>query len=239
MTAPLAIATCQRLLAVMAHPDDEAYLAAATLAWRAQAGAEVTVLCLSRGEAGGDPQTRHDELQRSCELLGVTSLLQWRWPDGEFATIEPTEAVFGLKKIFESTAPDVILSMAADGFYGHHDHLCAHRWVRRAALECGLLPVLWEAVLPPGWFHPLWRVIKKVRPQLVAKGYSPNDFGAEANPTDEVVFLSQELRRQKLSAIAAHRSQLRAAAPQDFLLPGLMEPLLQIERWRSAVRGDD
>lgn len=45
------------LLAVFAHPDDEAFAAGGTLARYAAEGAEVRLVCATRGEAGslGEP----------------------------------------------------------------------------------------------------------------------------------------------------------------------------------------
>ena len=45
-----------RLLAIWAHPDDEAYLSAGLMARMTDAGHEVTVVTATRGEKGtGDP----------------------------------------------------------------------------------------------------------------------------------------------------------------------------------------
>ncbi|HEV2124916.1 MAG TPA: PIG-L family deacetylase, partial [Chloroflexota bacterium] len=42
----------QRLLAVYAHPDDEAFGTGGTLARYAAEGAEVVLICATRGESG-------------------------------------------------------------------------------------------------------------------------------------------------------------------------------------------
>ena len=43
-----------RLLAVIPHPDDEAYSMAGTLALCAASGAQIKMICATRGEAGND-----------------------------------------------------------------------------------------------------------------------------------------------------------------------------------------
>lgn len=69
------------LLAVFAHPDDEALRCGGTLAHYAAQGARVTLACLTRGEAGRntDPALlvtdmaaqREQELRDSCSFLGI------------------------------------------------------------------------------------------------------------------------------------------------------------------------
>ncbi|MCL6567493.1 MAG: PIG-L family deacetylase, partial [Meiothermus silvanus] len=70
------------LLAVFAHPDDEAFSSGGTLAHYAALGARVVVACATRGEAGQikDPalqgvsdlgKVREEELARACAALGL------------------------------------------------------------------------------------------------------------------------------------------------------------------------
>ena len=232
-----ALSSASRLLAVMPHPDDEAYVAAATLATAAAAGVKVTLLTLSAGEAGGDPKTRRQELERACAHLGVSDLRVWRWPDGAFATHPAEQSVEQLRSLLLSIEPDVILGLGADGVYGHWDHLMAHRWLRAAAATAEMDERLWQSVMPPGWFHPLWRALRRARPALVPKGLTPQDFGAPPAPGDHELLLDDAARALKRAAIASHQSQLRGVEPDDFLMPGLMAPLMQVERWRVARSG--
>ena len=45
----------KRLLVALAHPDDESFGPGGTLALYAQRGAEVTLICATRGEVGSLP----------------------------------------------------------------------------------------------------------------------------------------------------------------------------------------
>jgi len=84
----------ERMLCVVAHPDDMEYGASAAVAeWTAR-GVEVAYLLLSAGEAGirsMDPNQvapmRAGEQRRACELVGVEELTILNLPDG---LIEPT-----------------------------------------------------------------------------------------------------------------------------------------------------
>lgn len=75
------------LLAVFAHPDDEALRCGGTLALYAARGARVHLICLTRGEAGrntdpslGDvnlPAQREQELRSACATLGIQPPSSW------------------------------------------------------------------------------------------------------------------------------------------------------------------
>ena len=71
-----------RLLACFAHPDDEGFTAAGVLAASVARGADVRLVCATCGEEGDIRfpgaatrdtlgQVRHQELRRSCQVLGV------------------------------------------------------------------------------------------------------------------------------------------------------------------------
>ena len=70
------------LLALFAHPDDEAFSSGGTLAHYARLGVQVHLICTTRGEVGKitDPELgevldvgafREQELRRACEALGI------------------------------------------------------------------------------------------------------------------------------------------------------------------------
>ena len=61
----------RRVLLVIAHPDDEAMFFVPTLMSLQQASHEVSVLCLSRGDADGLGAIRERELTASCSVLGL------------------------------------------------------------------------------------------------------------------------------------------------------------------------
>jgi N-acetyl-1-D-myo-inositol-2-amino-2-deoxy-alpha-D-glucopyranoside deacetylase len=71
-----------RLLACFAHPDDEAFTASGVLAASTARGVRVRLVCATCGEEGDirQPgvatretlgQVRHEELCRSCAVLGL------------------------------------------------------------------------------------------------------------------------------------------------------------------------
>ena len=86
----------QRLLAIFAHPDDEAFGTGGTLACYAATGAEVTLVCATRGEVGeiADPsyatretlgQVREGELRCAAETVGVREVIFLGYRDSGMA----------------------------------------------------------------------------------------------------------------------------------------------------------
>jgi len=50
----------KRVLSIHAHPDDQEFTVAGTLAKWARAGSEIVTVCLTRGEAGSNKSTPAD-----------------------------------------------------------------------------------------------------------------------------------------------------------------------------------
>ena len=78
----------ERVLCIVAHPDDMEYGASAAVAAWTAVGVEVTYLLLTRGEAGmaEAPEIvgplREREQRRACEIVGVADLRCLDHPDG-------------------------------------------------------------------------------------------------------------------------------------------------------------
>jgi len=128
-----------RLMAVLAHPDDESLGFGGTLAAYAAAGVEVHLLTATRGEYGryygvrpgdaGHPgagelgRIREQELRAAARALGVSevSLLDYR--DQHLGRADPREAVSEIAAHLRRVRPDVVLPFGPDGAYGHPDHV--------------------------------------------------------------------------------------------------------------------
>ena len=212
-----------RVLAVVAHPDDEAWAMGGTLARCASEGAQVRVLCMTRGEAGAAVD-RSAELAASCALLGASHVLL-DLPDGALGTFPVDQGLAAVRAQVDAFAPDAVLTLGPDGAYGHLDHIALTGWVDR----CGARVL--HAVFPPGLLHPVWRGLRRARFPGVRPGMDPTDFGSAWWDLEIDVSAHLDARR---AAIAAHASQLRGRSPDDFLRPGLLAALGPIERWTEA-----
>ncbi len=221
-----------RLLAVFPHPDDESWAAGGLIARTARAGA-VKLVSLSRGEAGRnerhpiDGQTlaelRTDELRHAARILGVSDLEVFDLPDGNIARDAVTAA---LHPVIEAFRPEVVLTFAPDGAYGHRDHVACVEGVLEACPSS--LPVV-AVALPTNLLDPLRRAFAKRRPELLDPRYATCPLGDRA---DFELTLSPEETELKRDAIAAHKSQLRREGPEGvngFLGPGVVPKLLARE----------
>jgi LmbE family N-acetylglucosaminyl deacetylase len=122
-----------RLLAITAHPDDEAASFGGTLALYARRGAAVEVVCATRGEAGrnrGNARTNAElaelrvrEFQEACQLLGIVWQDIWDYPDRGLNGISLLDLGVRLCRAVRERRPDVILSLGLEGgLSGHPDH---------------------------------------------------------------------------------------------------------------------
>lgn len=125
--------SARRLLGVFAHPDDEVFCAAGTMARAAEAGAEVMIVSATRGERGQirDPAAatrrtlgavRDGELRAAAAELGVQHVQVLAYPDGTLPHHRSSlgAAIAGIMRHFD---PDTVITFGADGGYGHPDHV--------------------------------------------------------------------------------------------------------------------
>jgi LmbE family N-acetylglucosaminyl deacetylase len=148
-------------MAVHAHPDDEASTTGGILAKYAAEGIRTVLVTCTNGELGDNATVKpgdegHDteavvamrmqELAASCDVLGITHLetlgyhdsgmMGWEANDapGSFWSMPVDEAAAPLVALMEKYQPDVVVTYDDFGFYGHPDHIQAHR-ITLAALE--------------------------------------------------------------------------------------------------------
>jgi LmbE family N-acetylglucosaminyl deacetylase len=122
-----------RLLCVTAHPDDECFAFGGALALAADRGVEITVLCLTDGQAGSYRgtatsgkelgQLRRAEFAASCAVLGVKNHEMLDYQDGklEFETL--SKLAQDIVERIRSLQPHVVLTFGGDGAPNTHaDH---------------------------------------------------------------------------------------------------------------------
>lgn len=163
-----------RIVCVTAHPDDETMFAGGTLWLLAKAGAEIHLLCATRGEGGeaGEPPlcartelgtVREGELRCAARALGCASVsfLPFRDPDvgkdgALSAYASAPEAVIPLMASFLSgKKPDAVITHGTNGEYGHPAHILTHQACRAAAEAAGIPALLTFSAMFPG--HPRLR----------------------------------------------------------------------------------
>lgn len=137
----------ERVLVVVAHPDDESFGLGAVISRLVDDGAEVSVLCLTCGEAstlGATPdlaRIRATELEAAASALGCRNTSLLGHPDGGLRG-QDSELSADIEVAVDNTRPDGLLVFAVEGgVTGHPDHEAASRAAVAVAAGRGL-PVL-------------------------------------------------------------------------------------------------
>ena len=148
------------LLSVLAHPDDESFGMGGTLAYYAERGAEVHLVCATRGEVGEvEPEylegyesiadLREAELRCAASHLGIKKihLLDYRdsgMPGTEHNNhpraliAQPQDKVAQeVVDIIRTVKPDVVLTFDPIGGYRHPDHIYMHEITKAAFHAAG------------------------------------------------------------------------------------------------------
>lgn len=139
----------RRLLAALAHPDDESFGMAGTIARYASEGAEVHLICATNGDVGTADDhflTGHEtiaslrlsELRCAAQILGLTRLYAFGYrdsgmpgsPDNEhpesLVAAELEDVVRRIVEVIREMRPQVVVTFDPYGGYGHPDHLRMH-----------------------------------------------------------------------------------------------------------------
>lgn len=143
------------LLAVYAHPDDEAFSSGGTIAHNAADGVRTYLVCATRGEVGeiSDPalatpetlgEVREGELRCAAETMGVAELIFLDYRDSgmagapenddprAFMRAPEEDVIRQLARIIRRLRPQAVATFEPNGGYGHPDHIAIHRHTVRA-----------------------------------------------------------------------------------------------------------
>lgn len=251
--------TRRALLGIFPHPDDEAYTCGGTLAKAAAAGVEVYILCATRGEAGGvrapdraPPGTlgtvREGELRAACVALGLHPPQFLGYRDGMLAAVDLPAAVGRIVRVIRALRPQVVVTLGADGVYGHPDHIALHRLVTPAFRSAGggtRFPeeefgpphrpdrLFWVAY-PRGHFRPVWERLLSTDLAEGVRQVDPDHLGAP----DGEIHAEVDVRAfvpAKLAALRAHRTQLAGDDPLSIFPKGILDPVLEVERFTLGI----
>lgn len=202
----------QSLLGIFAHPDDESYRAGGTLALLARKGAQVWVLCATRGEMGilnlgpeKAGQVRQDELECACDALGINAPHLLEYQDGTLSLVDEDQAVGQVVFAIRKLRPQTLLTWPPSGVSGHPDHVAVSRWTEKAfqlAADPTVYPEQKEAA------HGVDALYHIVMPQSLAAALEmPHLYTIP----DEEVTLTIDVTAAwdaKMTAIKCHASQL-------------------------------
>ncbi len=150
----------KRLLMVFAHPDDETFGMAGTIARYASEGAEVYLICATNGDVGSADEQflqghlsvadlRLEELRCAAQLLGLKHLYALGYRDSgmpgsednqhpkSLLSAELSEVVGRVVEVIRQVRPQVVVTFDPYGGYGHPDHLRMHQATLQAFHAAG------------------------------------------------------------------------------------------------------
>jgi N-acetyl-1-D-myo-inositol-2-amino-2-deoxy-alpha-D-glucopyranoside deacetylase len=188
---------------------------------------------------GGLGEYRIGELAAACAALGVSDHRflggPGRWHDsgmmglpsndapGSFWQADVDEAAGELLRVIREVRPQVLISYDSNGFYGHPDHIQAHRVARRAfELADGLVSKFYATALPRSVLAGAIEAMRDRQQDENFPGGGP-DFRTVGS-VDEMPFgvpdedVTTEIDAtayldQKLAAMRAHATQIAVDSP--------------------------
>ena len=195
--------TAQRILVVVAHPDDCDFgCAGSTARWTAE-GREVTYCIVTDGDAGGSDRSasragvarlRREEQTCAAAQVGVSEIAFLGYPDGRLtATIELRRDI---SRVIRQRLPQRVVLQSPERNYGrifasHPDHLAAGEAALAAVYPDSRNPFAHMELLEQEGLEP--HSVDEVYIMAMAKG-------------DTVVDITDTVER-KLAALQCHRSQ--------------------------------
>lgn len=132
-----------KIMAVLAHPDDETFICGGTLARYARLGMEITLVCATKGEMGSRigvpafatretlPAVREAELRSACRALGIADLRFLGLRDKTVDYYDPGDLAERIAAVMQAVSPDVVLTFH-EAIGGHSDHCAIGRATRMA-----------------------------------------------------------------------------------------------------------
>ena len=227
----------RRILLVLAHPDDESFLAAGVCCRYREEGADLVLVTATGGEAGkrGNPPVcepgeiaawRQRELDAAAAILGVGEIIRLGYRDKELAAAPPSEIREKLVTEIRRNRPDIVITFDPNGTNLHTDHIAISRFTSDAVTAAGdprWFPSAGAAFHVPRllWTPPLpvWEAARCENPS--------------AEPGFDFVIDIVPWRERKRAALKAHRSQHLSIERVFFSQPDV-DRLLSMEAFRQA-----
>jgi LmbE family N-acetylglucosaminyl deacetylase len=135
------------LCAVFAHPDDESFGMAGTLAKYAARGIRTALICATQGEAGNTngladspaalSKLRRGELSCAAQALGLSELVVLDFPDGGGEAWDFERLAVEIVQAIERLRPQVVVTFDEAGVTRHPDHIAVHRAVHEVIQRQG------------------------------------------------------------------------------------------------------
>lgn len=140
-------------MASFAHPDDESYGPAGTLAKASRDEHIVSLITLTHGESGSLTNSKNfsklelaklrgHELRSAVRKLGIQYLQVYNLPDKHLKDIPEQTGIEIIKQEIKRFNPDVIITFHENTISGHSDHLTVTQWTFNAVKSLPNPPAL-------------------------------------------------------------------------------------------------
>lgn len=237
-----------RLLVVVAHPDDETFGCGSLLIHATESGVPTVVACATRGEAGALtpgrgldgadlPALREAELRRAAELAGVGRVELFDWIDsgmdgpaapGTLVAAPLDDVTARIAAVIDDVRPTVVVTL--DGSDGHRDHIHVREATVAAAETSTWRPSrVYLHCLPQQLMRKWVDVLRADQPD--SQHLDLGDLGTPESEITTVIDTARFLDRRE-EAIAVHRSQ---TSPYEVMPPELRREFLSAERLRRVM----
>ncbi len=229
MTVPDAHSAAPTILAIFAHPDDEAFSVGGTLTHYARKGVRVVLACATRGEAGKITvpgmtvtdlgQQREQELREACRALEIPEPIFLDYHDSgryertrhddplALMNVNVLDIETKVRDLISAVKPQVVLTFDPHGGYGHIDHLQMHRATSAAFFSTGHL----EYGGPQRLYFTALTTEAAAGLSRMGQNLDPQVYGVSAG-TIALTMNVQPYASNKKAALAAHGTQMGATS---------------------------
>ena len=235
-----------KLMAILAHPDDESLGTGGALAKYASEGVGTYVVTATRGERGRyhdgteNPglgamgRIREKELLAAADVLGVEEVSFLDYLDGDLDQADPDEAIGKIVQHLRRVRPQVVLTFDQAGAYGHADHIAICQFATAATVAAADAEYLPGQGTPHAvsklyyfcWAEPQWAAYQAAFKKLamtvdgVERQVAPWPDWAITTRVD-----TREWWPQVWKAVCCHATQVSAYEKLNDLPPELHEGL--------------
>ena len=226
------------LMAVHAHPDDEASSTGGVLALYSAQGVRTVVVTCTNGEFGDAPgqvkpgEDGHDEeavaelrlaeLRQSAKILGVSHLEllgyhdsgmpEWEYKDrpDAFCNVPLATVAARIGDLIEQYRPQVVISYDDKGMYQHPDHVHAARAAAAAAAASMVPAKFYQTAMRASSWQRVWEALRELGADVPDEREFTPEQRRQAAEAEERITTSIDIR----SVLDRKREALFAHASQ-------------------------
>ena len=210
------------LMAVHAHPDDEASSTGGVLALYSDAGVRTVVVTCTNGEFGDAPgqvkpgedghdeqavaQLRLAELRQSCKILGVSHLEllgyhdsgmpDWEYKDrpDAFCNVPVDVVADRIASLIDTYRPQVVISYDDKGMYQHPDHVHASLAAAAAVAKSGIPAKFYQAAMRGSDWRKVWEALRELGADMPDEREFTDEMRQQAEAAERRITTSIDIR---------------------------------------------